>query len=643
MGKRKLCVEDPPAKLCRELCELPGVSQRLARRLVGALREDGQGQRTCSRPAQLYGDILDMVTTVDVPAPRPLQIDMTRLGALAQKKTETCPLYRAMIEAAMCRRDGRLTLVIFSDEAQTGNVLQARQSRKANLAFFAFLEMPALHIDAMWLPLCAMLAKTVRDAQTTYAAVMRAVLEATRAEIDAGFPVPVNGQPTLLFVDSCVLLGDHEGLRSLSGCKGASGLKPCLRCCNVLAKGRALPPGYVGLGSSDADAFRLQTDAGLAETLVYLKGCRTKKALQESETLLGWNAGALESSVLASPQLKGWVSLDSLYFDQMHELWSNGVVCQELGLWYTSLVDAGINITLLRRWVGIGWRAPDRRNLLLHFADALWKRGQDYKGDASACLAALPLCAAFSTEVVDVHPSMRRATTSLLRLYAATTKLMAAKADIAHVAGLSALLEKHHTAFVAAYGADEVRPKMHYLKHIPAQGERWQRILDCFVGERKHRRFKSEYGPRLCALHSLPRSALLHQVKGELATDSQAEQWHGRLLGAPRTCVRKARALRLPPGAAFGTGLEYRAVTYRSGAFLVISPKTAVQVRGGVEASGDLWLLVEALHPGPKAYEAWPTWQRGAGQLALLPVREAYPCEPLRLAREGLNSILLLR
>ena len=107
----------------------------------------------------------------------------------------------------MRRRDGRLTLVIFSDEAQTGNVLQARQSRKANLAFFAFLEMPALHIDAMWLPLCAMLAKTVRDAQTTYAAVMRAVLEATRAEIDAGFPVPVNGQPTLLFVDSCVLLG----------------------------------------------------------------------------------------------------------------------------------------------------------------------------------------------------------------------------------------------------------------------------------------------------------------------------------------------------------------------------------------------------------------------------------------------------
>lgn len=91
MGKRKLCVENPPAKLCRELCELPGVSQRLARRLVGALREDGQGQRTCSRPAQLYGDILDMVTTVDVPAPRPLQIDMTRLGALVQKKRRRAP------------------------------------------------------------------------------------------------------------------------------------------------------------------------------------------------------------------------------------------------------------------------------------------------------------------------------------------------------------------------------------------------------------------------------------------------------------------------------------------------------------------------------------------------------------------------
>lgn len=81
----------------------------------------------------------------------------------------------------MRRRDGRLTLVIFSDEAQTGNVLQARQSRKANLAFFAFLEMPALHIDAMWLPLCAMLAKTVRDAQTTYAAGSRPSSSSTAA------------------------------------------------------------------------------------------------------------------------------------------------------------------------------------------------------------------------------------------------------------------------------------------------------------------------------------------------------------------------------------------------------------------------------------------------------------------------------
>ena len=65
----------------------------------------------------------------------------------------------------------------------------------------------------------------------------------------------------------------------------------------------------------------------------------------------------------------------------------------------------------------------------------------------------------------------------------------------------------------------------------------------------------------------------------------------------------------------------------------------AAQVGGG----GRLWLLVENLHTGPAAHEGWPTWQRGTGKLALLPVRHVHPREPMRLAREGANSIWLLR
>ena len=649
MVKRKLDVHDAPQDLCRNLAREPGVGLRLAQRLVSALRADGQGKRTCSRQSQRFRDVMDLVTAIDVPSPKPLSVDMALVGPLVQRKMEACPLYRCMMEQAMGQREGRVTLVLFSDEAQTGNVLGARQSRKCNLAFFAFLEMPALHLDALWLPFAAMLASSVKQAGATYVAVLRALLEATRREVEVGFPVDVAGEPKLLFIEKVILLGDHEGLRSLSGCKGASGFKPCLKCTNVLAKGKTGPVGYVGIACADAARFSPQTDSGLRETLRYLKGCRNKKALQESETLLGWSAAALAVSPLASTELEGWLCLDALYFDQMHELWSNGVVAQELGLWYTALLGTGWDLGGLRR-LEIGWKATETgavkkaKNLAATcFADAMWKPGQDYRGDASACLTALPLCVAFSLEMLLTYAAMQRPIDSLRKLYACTSKILAAKADVSQVKGLQARQAEHVRAFVLAYGEESVRPKLHYALHVPAQAARWGRVLDCFVGERKHRRFKSEYGPRLRHVAQLPRSALLHQLQAELDTISFEEQWTGRLLGNPTQCPLRAESLGLPSSATFALGVEYHAVAYRRGTYVVLSDSLAVRVAGAVEALQDLWLIVECLHPSSSAgHVPWPTWQRGDGKFKLLPAREISPREPARLAREG-NSIWLLR
>lgn len=164
MVKRKLDVAGDPAELCRGLAEERGVSFRLARRLVAALHPSGQGQRVSARPQNAFQDVWDLATTVPVPCERPLSVDMAQLPALVDKKMQTCPLYRSMVETAMAKRQGRLTLIVFSDESQAGNVLHARQPRKANLVFFSFLEFPILHLDAMWLPLAAMLAQTVKEA-----------------------------------------------------------------------------------------------------------------------------------------------------------------------------------------------------------------------------------------------------------------------------------------------------------------------------------------------------------------------------------------------------------------------------------------------------------------------------------------------
>ena len=58
---------------------------------------------------------------------------------------------------------------------------------------------------------------------------------------------------------------------------------------------------------------------------------------------------------------------------------------------------------------------------------------------------------------------------------------------------LGRLVERHHVAYIRAYGPDSLKPKWHHMLHVHEQGEVLGRILSSFVTERKHRTAKA-YG-----------------------------------------------------------------------------------------------------------------------------------------------------
>lgn len=159
--------------------------------------------------------------------------------------------------------------------------------------------------------------------QYSHAEYLRCVLEAVHDTAQHGIPITLRQGHSMLWIRRVVILGDHEGLRAFAGCKGAAALKPCWRCVNVIAGHRALPPGHVHLGNADSALLRPQTDAGLQAVVAHLRGCTTKKALQEAEKLLGWCLSTMEKGVLGSTALKEWISLDSFYVDSMHQFYSN--------------------------------------------------------------------------------------------------------------------------------------------------------------------------------------------------------------------------------------------------------------------------------------------------------------------------------
>ena len=191
----------------------------------------------------------------------------------------------------------------------------------------------------------------IAESKYSHAEYLRCVLEAVHDMAQHGIALTLRQGASLLWIRKVLILGDHEGLRAYAGSKGAAGLKPCWRCVNVIAGERTLSPGHVHLGNPDVSLLCPQTDAGLEAVVTHLRGCGTKKALQEAEKLLGWCLATMEKGVLGSSSLKEWISIDSFYLDSMHQFWTNGLVNQDIGLWYQTFKQWGYELSILQRWV----------------------------------------------------------------------------------------------------------------------------------------------------------------------------------------------------------------------------------------------------------------------------------------------------
>jgi len=183
----------------------------------------------------------------------------------------------------------------------------------------------------------------VAEVQGGLPAVVTTLLLTLLKECKDGLAVSFLADNRLIWVKRVALLADHEGLRAFSGAKGSAGLKPCPKCTNALS-GCKSADGRVNVSHGSLSCCILQTQEGLRQTLNMLRAQPTKKHLAEMETLSGWNKDALECGPLLNATLSAWLGLEDLTFDTMHQYWSCGIICQELGLWYTALLDTGLNL-----------------------------------------------------------------------------------------------------------------------------------------------------------------------------------------------------------------------------------------------------------------------------------------------------------
>ena len=169
---------------------------------------------------------------------------------------------------------------------------------------------------------------------------------------------------------------------------------------------------------------------------------------------------------------KKFLQPSRVQYDATRIYFSNGIVCQELGLIFSAAMDAGLNQEALGNFLALPWAAPQSKKIIafqLRELAKLLKRGSDFKGDASQKLHMLPLMAFFSSEVLSGIEALSLQCASLEKLNLVRLQIQASKQNAKAANGLSDAQRSHFQAFKAAYASEAARPKHHYAFHLEAE------------------------------------------------------------------------------------------------------------------------------------------------------------------------------
>ena len=542
----------------------------------------------------------------------------------------------------------QLHLVLAWDEATPGNVLQPDLQRKAAMTYGAIAQMPVLWADDAWMTLAVIRTREMQSIANGYPQSLVHYLRWLRQETQHGFTLVLNDEPTLCTIAKVSLVADADGLRLLTGCKGSSALKPCFLCQNVL-NGHDKVQNHVHISCCDVHACHLQTQDNLIQIQRHLETLLSRKEREEAEKLLGWHLHALSASILVQEDLRNWIPLSSLRYDPMHCFLANGIVPQELGLWYNALLDkTSCDIDTVRRYVLQCWTASKESTLDINkiFTQKRWQKERDFRGDASEALSVLPLMVAFSWEVImPDFPAMLphcECLTALLALICCWTDAKRGGNLQVKSIEMKRLQKVHLDKFASVYSIDVCRPKHHYSLHLPLQWDAHRLCVDCFPAERKHRLFK-RIAETLTKLDGFSASALLEMNHIDV---SQHEN-RGSFLPVLRGPTAQCHALQTWFGqdAYVATSVECKGITFACGQHKILSAQEAIEIHGAVESHGRIFLLCQPLQPLPAENPALSHWKLhpSSDNTWLLPLDKAFQTVPVyffRKTRKDAENVL---
>jgi len=302
-----------------------------------------------------------------------------------------------------------------------------------------------------------------------------------------------------VFAKLGVLLGDEPALKELLSSKGHAGTKPCPLCMNVVLQ--CSPGGgeplhahsdyAVSIAETDSSRFKLHTDESLRAMLLRLhgyKGVLAKAEFHLREQLFGfsWNP----YSLILNERLRLNV-VSCLMFDWCHCYICDGLADAELGALMKRLhtQKSATGYHELGRYID-SWTFPARCKLGHLFSESATKanlRKGAFNCTASEFLTLAPVLARYLSKVCvgrcQELPSVR----SMIAVLGVVEMLQAVKRGAVAAETLRSAIVHHLELYIEAYGADSIRPKHHFVQHLPDALLRFGTLLGTLTHERKHR------------------------------------------------------------------------------------------------------------------------------------------------------------
>ena len=259
---------------------------------------------------------------------------------------------------------------------------------------------------------------------------------------------------------------------------------------------------FKSIAEPDLTPFVFYTDETLREAVRRLhaaKGDVTKTDFDQLQQQYGW--GYVKEDLLLDEHIR----LDAISItmvDWSHTYIANGIADVEFGEFMHTMRKTQTTYKELGSYSS-SWSYPrlyaSLDHLFEHKKTVAHLKNRNFGCSASDFLTLLPVLVCYIARVSAIRDTgMAAYIDSMLAVLSVAEVLQAVKRRMATPQQLKDRILEHMRLFLAAYGAEAIRPKHHFALHLPQMFERIGTLLGTLTNERRHRVVKRYTKDRRC-------------------------------------------------------------------------------------------------------------------------------------------------